>query len=220
MIGIRQLVVGCVTALLCGCSVEFTAKPRVVGSGIVVSDVRDVKPFTRLKVGAIAHVDVTVGKERSLVVEADDNIVDVVSTEVRGDTLTIKSRGSYSTKNGVKVRITVPSLEYASVSGVGDVVVTGVSGPEFEARVSGAADLKVSGMATVLKANVSGTGDADLSELKSEVVEARVSGTGDLEIFATRALDARASGTGDIRYIGKPKKLKVSTSGVGEISPR
>src|SRR3982751_1352355 len=57
----------------------------VKGSGHVVTESRDVPEFSGIDVGGIYKVDVTAQKDFAVVVEADDNLLPLIRTEVDGD---------------------------------------------------------------------------------------------------------------------------------------
>ena len=80
-------------------------------------ETRDVSAFTKIESGGSADITVTIGEKQSLTIEADDNILPLIETKVNGDKLTIGSHDSYSPKTDIKITITVPALDSASVHG-------------------------------------------------------------------------------------------------------
>ena len=97
----------------------------IQGSGVAKTESRTVPAFTKIELAGSPEVEVIVGKAVSLTVTADDNVLPLIDTEVKGETLEIGSHDSYNSHVGVKVKITVPSLEGANISGSGDIHVTG-----------------------------------------------------------------------------------------------
>lgn len=208
-----------------GCNVSINGNPLTAtkGSGIAVTDIRDVAEFTRIKVTGSADVDVTFGDEPSLEVEVDDNLVESITTEVDDGELTIGSEGSYSTSLGVKVRITMLALESVSVSGSGSVNVDDLKGDSFEVSVSGSGDVKVDGKVTRVTANVAGSGDVDLTELQAVEVDASIAGSGDIDVTASEKVTASIAGSGDISYdghSGAEPKVESQIVGSGDIDKR
>lgn len=198
-----RLLLGCflfsIVGLASGCHVAFDS---IQGSGIKVTDIRAVADFTKLSVSNSADVIVQIGDEQSVEVDIDDNLVDVITTEVSNGRLSISSNQSYSTNVGLQVRITVPRLEAVSISGSGDVTVTGLSNDEFKASITGSGDIKAAGTATAVEAKVTGSGTVDLAELHAETAEAKVTGSGDIYVCASKDVSARVTGSGDISYAG------------------
>jgi hypothetical protein len=73
-------------------------------------------------------VTVRVGKERSVVVRGDDNLLSRVTTEVEdGDLVIGQTPGSFETKSPTRVEVSVPSLDdLMTLSGSGLLSVTGI----------------------------------------------------------------------------------------------
>src|SRR4051812_22937807 len=86
-IAVMSISLGCVGVN--GCSMG----PAVKGSGVAKTESRQVGPFTRISIEGSGNVVVTVDPTQpaSLVLKADDNILPLVETTVKGDTLVISS---------------------------------------------------------------------------------------------------------------------------------
>ncbi|MFK7819881.1 MAG: head GIN domain-containing protein [Planctomycetaceae bacterium] len=206
---------------LSGCNIAINA---VQGSGQLATDVRDVSEFQSIRLYTSVDVVVQVGESTTLEVEGDDNLCELISTEVSGDGwLTISSNKSFSTRNPITVRITTPSLENVELAGSGDITVEGLTGDRFDAQVSGSGDIIASGTADRIEAAVAGSGSIDMSELKAAVADATVSGSGDIIVCANKEVTATVSGSGEIEYSGHSgQKPDVSTTvnGSGDVSAR
>ena len=70
----------------------------------------------------------------SLEVEGDDNILPLVTAEVRNNVLRLSNNGSYSTTEPVKFKISVPNLEVLNVSGAGKIDIKGMNNEKFADR--------------------------------------------------------------------------------------
>lgn len=209
------------SALLCACVVTVgnsSCRYTEYGSGIEAVEARGVAEFSRIAVGGAANVVASTGPESSVILRWDDNLLPFVNTEVRGDTLHVKMMGgSYSSESGLEVEIVTQHLEGVSISGAADAVVSGVDADHFDANVSGAGDLQVTGRADSVEAHVSGAGELDLSGLTVRAGDVHVSGAGDVEINARETLSASVSGAGDVHYAGDPK-VSMSVSGAGSVT--
>ena len=109
----------------------------IKGSGDVVTESREVEEFTFIDCNIGADIDVTIGNEYSLTISVDDNLMDIIRTEVRGKTLEISADESFSTRRGCRIELTVKRLEGFDLSGSGDIRVTGLKEEEFEFDLSG-----------------------------------------------------------------------------------
>jgi class 3 adenylate cyclase len=190
----------------------------VRGSGVEVTDQRELAPFAAVELAGANTVTVRVGPAQAVAVTGDDNLVDNVSTTVRADRLVIDDPGSFDTEASMSVTVSVPSLDALSLSGMGTVTVVGVTGPEFTADLSGTGTLVVSGSVERLTATQSGSGTLELGGLAARDVIARLEGTGDVNVQATSTLDATLSGTGSIVYSGSPS-VTTHNTGVGSVTP-
>lgn len=188
------------------------------GSGVEVTDQRELAPFAAIELAGANTVTVRVGPAQAVAVTGDDNLVDNVSTTVRANSLLIDDRGGFDTEAPMSVTVSVPSLDALSLSGMGTVTVVGVTGPEFTADLSGTGTLVVSGSVDRLTATQSGFGTLELGGLAARDVIARLEGTGDVNVQATSTLDATLTGTGSIVYSGSPS-VTTRNTGVGSVTP-
>jgi hypothetical protein len=73
-------------------------------------------------------------------VKADDNLLDRVTTEVHsGDAVIANTPGSFTTKSPMRVEIDVPALDALTLSGSGNIVVTGVDAKRLAVNLPAAA---------------------------------------------------------------------------------
>ena len=157
-----------------------------------------------------------VGGAPSLSIAADDNILPLITSEVRNGTLTIGSRGSYRIRGPIRVWITSPSLEAFRSAGSGDVVINGVNEAELALTIQGSGSMRAMGRAAA-EAQYPGSGNADLAGLASGDVDAGLYGSGAATVRASGRLDARVIGSGDLRYLGRPASLTQQRIGSGRI---
>jgi hypothetical protein len=190
------------------------------GSGVAKTESRAVAAFSKIDLSGSPDVEVTIGPAASVAVTADDNILPIIETKVEGDTLRIGSKGSYNTRLGVKLIITVPALDGVSVLGSGDIHVTGLKAGDMDASVTGSGDVTLAGNADRLHAKITGSGDLRAGELGAKEVRVTVTGSGDATVRATEQLDASVTGSGDVRYSGKPPQVRKNVIGSGDIAPR
>lgn len=212
----------------------------VVGSGNVVQETRSVSDFDSVRFGAYGELTIRPGATESLVIEADDNLMPYLKTEVRGGRLEISVTGanlSFNTSRPIRYTLTVKSLKELIHSGAGNVEAAGLSGDdlnvqltgagnvtlteltltnELTARLSGAGNLTVAGTAARQDVELSGFGEYRGGDLKTGSADIRLSGAGSGTVWATEQLNATLSGAGSVRYYGQPAVDK-RISGVGNI---
>jgi hypothetical protein len=198
---------------------ESSSTSGTQGSGVPVTQTRDLPSFTSVELAGNNNVVVHVGEKQSVVVKADDNLIDRVTTNVRSGTLIVgNTRGSFSTKSAMRVEITVPTLDGLTLAGNGNIVVDGIKAKSLKVDLPGNGTLTGNGTATRLDVTVSGSGVARFTELVANNVQAAVSGSGTIFITATKSLDASVSGSGAILYAGNPPEVTRRVPGSGVIT--
>lgn len=206
------------SAAAAGTSVINGHWPIIEGSGRIVRQARPVAPFTSIVLEDSSNVDVRLGTTRSLTVEADDNILPLLTTEVRGGTLVLASHGSYRTQHSPRVWLTVPDLREVRLLGSGNVKLVGVSNAGLRLNIEGSGDVEALGRTDMLDATVEGSGDFNLRGLYARNARVQIMGSGDATVAVSGGLDANISGSGDIRYVGRPASLSVRKGGSGSVS--
>jgi hypothetical protein len=159
-----------------------------------------------------------VGGRRSVVVHADSNLLGRITTRVVGGTLLIGTTGSFTTRTPMDVAITVPALTAVTLSGSGQLSVTGISTPALTVSLPGSGALDASGTATRLDVTLDGSGQAQLDQLTARDVHAVISGSGLIRVTATASLDASVRGQGAIVYSGNPPRVTTSVTGTGAVT--
>jgi hypothetical protein len=188
------------------------------GSGLSVTDHRELAPFARVELAGANTVVIHVGTPQSVAVTGDDNLVGRVTTVVRGGSLVIDNTGSFTTKAPMHVAVSVPSLDGVELGGAGTVTVEGVTGDGFSADLAGNGTLAVSGTVQRVRAVLAGAGTLDLHDLVATDATAQLQGTGTIRVHATSTLDATPTGTGTILYRGGPTVTMRSTA-TGTVVP-
>jgi hypothetical protein len=200
-----------------GCSVNLGG-PRVQGSGVLKTETRPVKGFERIDVSGAVRLEYSAGKETTVEVSTDDNLLPLVVTEVSGDTLKVYVRGSTSTSLGTTVKVSAPQLKGLTVSGASSATLSGLEAKGLRLNVSGASTVTASGTADRLDVDCSGASHVHAKGLTAQTVVVGVSGASGAEVRAVQELDANASGASSVRYAGSPARKKENTSGASSIS--
>jgi Putative auto-transporter adhesin, head GIN domain len=195
----------------------------VVGSGHVVQTARRIGAFSTIRVDGSIDVDAHPGPKPGVTVKADDNIEPLVETVVEGDALVVrvKTGTSFRTSHEMKVVVEFAQLAGAQQHGSGDLHISALNGPKFDARISGSGDLFVDdAQVGRLAVSVAGSGDVHIAGRAARRVEVKVRGSGDADVNASEALAASVAGSGDVTYGGHPRDVSRSVAGSGSISAR
>ena len=215
--------------------------PGERGSGNVVTETREVSGFDAVNVEYPAQVLIKQGKSESLKIEAEDNLLPNLKTQVKNGTLEI----FYKRENGkhvnptktVKVTIVVKDLadvEFksageliieklktdrldVSLSGAGNMNLDSILVESLTISLSGAGSMTASGTADNLDMTISGFGDFDGSELHDKDARVNISGAGSATVWVDNDLTAEVSGAGSVSYYGSAFVTR-QISGVGGVN--
>ncbi len=211
---------------------------RIHGSGKVIQENRDVRGFRAVDFGGSGDLNVQQGNEESLSIQADDNLLPYITSEVAGGTLKIGIRRgvSISTSSRIRYELTVKELNALDLSGSGKTRIGPLRSQDFRIDLSGSGDIRLDGLdAGALNAEISGSGDMEIRgkvsrqeihisgsgrysapDLECQTADVSVSGSGDCTLRAAQSLAAHISGSGSVGYYGSPSVTK-RVSGSGSI---
>jgi hypothetical protein len=193
----------------------------LVGSGVPASQARELEPFAAVELAGSNEVTIRIGGEQSVVVHADDNLLDRVTTRVGDGKLVIGNEGGgFTTRNPIRVDVVVPAVDELALSGSGTIEAEGIDADELRIALSGSGVVSASGQARRVDVTLDGSGDAQLHGVVAQEAHAKLSGTGRIAVNATESLDASVPGTGSIEYSGNPPQVRKSVDGVGSVSAR
>jgi hypothetical protein len=199
--------------VLSGCHVG------VHGSGVRKTEKRDLPAFTAIDTSGAFEVEVNCQKPASFEIEADDNILPVIQTEVRSGVLHVSTTKGYSSRGGIVLRIMVPDLESVKSTGAGKFRVSDIKNDSFEIQSTGAAQVVASGQTKQVKIGSTGAGKIDAHNLRAETADVNVTGAAGVDVYATDQLDVTVSGAGRVTYSGNPKVNK-HVSGAGQVTKK
>lgn len=208
------------------------------GNRNVVSEQRDISSdFWAIDANQGIEVHLTMGNNVSLTVEADENLHDIIVTEVKDGTLNIFCEKNIWSAKSRKVYVTARSINEISVSSGAEVISENtISSEDFKVRATSGSDAKLqlnvdnlscsttSGADVILKGKASSftaksTSGSDLKAqgLVTETCNVKVTSGADVYVNVTKSLQANATSGGDIKYIGNPKNVQENASSSGSI---
>jgi len=223
----------------------LTVTGNAFAKAIVSNETEDrhLTGFHAVDVSGSFDVYIVQGATESVKVDAPQDVIHNILTDVKGGTLNIHTKDHFNWHNlfGNKkmvVYVTLKEITGIALTGSGDVYfkegltannltlhLTGsgdVSGKltakTLESSITGSGDIKISGHADNSKISVTGSGDYSARSLTTTKTVAHVGGSGDADVNASESLEASVTGSGDVRYAGNPKNVSKSKTGSGEIS--
>ena len=192
----------------------------VEDSGDAKSEMRNVSDFKKIEAGGAVNLVIDAQKEFSVEIEADDNLLPLIKTEVSGDTLKITTEEKVSPKTRISVKISMPELASLNVSGASKADVANVKTDSLELEASGASKINVSGEAVKLKSEANGASGIDAENLIVTDADVTASGASKTTVSATNDLKADASGASNIYYVGEPKNIAPKSSGASSVTKK
>ena len=238
----KKLTILALALLLAGTAAAQWGR-RIKGNGKMTTEERSTGDYDGVAVAGFFDVDLVAGNEGNVTVEAEENLLEYIVTEVKNGTLHIKVEKGVNIRpsnwsHGVRVTVPVEEVEEVSLSGSGDIVgkttlrasnfstsmagsgdiTLDVEASNMDVSMSGSGDINLSGRANQLSVQISGSGDVKAYDLEADMVEASISGSADIRVTANESLIARVSGSGDIHYRGNPAKIVSKASGSGDIT--
>ncbi len=231
MTTITKVLVGLITGLLLvSCNLNIGVK----GNGNVQTKTRTVNgSFDAIEVSRGLDVYLTQSENENITVQADENLHNIIKTEIEGGVLKIFSEKNISYSEARKVMVSFKDVTKISASSGSDVYGTNhftisdlelstSSGSDMTIKIdaetldcssSSGSDLTLTGKTESIKANASSGSTIDAKNLIASTTEASASSGADILVNTTKMLIAKASSGGDITYYGNPEKIE-KTDGV------
>lgn len=211
------------------------------GSGEIKSEIREVSHFDKIELSSVGTLYITQGEEETLKIEAEDNLLHHIESNVRGNTLVLGFDSDKWTQviqptKPVKYYLTLKDISKIELSGAGRVIAGQIETTELRITSSGAGDIQIEditaedlivdlsgagncdigGEVTTQRITISGAGNYAAESLETEITSIQVSGMGSSEVWAKDTLNINISGAGNVKYYGNPH-VSQEISGVGNI---
>jgi hypothetical protein len=225
---------------LSGC-VPIVLPNRLAGSGRAATRDYPITGFTGVAADNAFKVNMTAGDNPKVSVTIDDNLLDYVVVEKRGDTLYIgldPRRGMSYTSRIEEANVTMPQLTAVRLNGASQGKMSGFGQvSQFQASVDGASRLSGDVQATsiALQANgasqyslggngqtlsltANGASRADLSGLAISEANVKLNGASQATVNAKSTLSYNLDGASHLRYNGSPAIAEARTNGASQAS--
>jgi hypothetical protein len=194
------------------------------GSGRVASESRPVSGFDEIEVCCGMQLVLSQGQSESLEIEAEDNILPEIVSEVIGNRLSLQFDNPGGTKSyrlTRPVRVSVSSIEIRSlgVSGGGSLEAGPIESDRVSLELSGGSRAEMESLAAdSLEVGISGGGRYSAQELQVNHLSLDLSGGSTASILALQSerLELAVTGGGNVEVAGSVNEQSVSLSGGGD----
>ena len=219
---------------LSSCAFDMSWGEGKRGNGIVEEERREVTDdFTVITASEGLDVYVTQDRDFEILVEADENVIDLIGTDIKNGRLKIHAIENIG-RATKKVYVTLPEITSLRTSSGADLITresisadkisldassgsdlrVELKADEVNADTSSGASIRISGEANVLYADASSGSDIKAGEFEVKTCEADASSGADIRVNVSERLVADASSGADIKYTGKAQvKKSKSVSG-------
>jgi hypothetical protein len=228
----RVLALGLATLVFWSCD------DVVTGSGHVIEEERLVSGFGGVRLDTEGDILLMQGETEGLAIEAEDNIVAELITEVIADQLVIRTRPDIELEptRPIIYRITIANVRSLAIDGSGSILADGVETDELElgidgsgeialealranriqTTIDGSGDIVLSGVVDREVVEIDGSGNYDALELQARSGHAGIDGSGAVRMYVTDELSVDIDGSGDVLVKGEAR-LSSSVRGSGEV---
>ena len=220
---------------------SFPFNKGVRGNGVVVTEQRDTnESFNSIEVSTGIDLFLTQSPTPSISVQADENIQELIITEVENETLKIYMDKSTHHVASKKVLVNFITIETIKASSGSDVISTNTlnvpsldlstsSGSEIELTVetnyinsssSSGSVLTLEGKTKEFVGNASSGSQLNASKLTAQFCEVKASSGADLSVKCSEEFDANASSGANIENHETSLKTSVKSSSGGHINTK
>ncbi|MEO6894914.1 MAG: head GIN domain-containing protein [Ginsengibacter sp.] len=223
---------------------QLFAQPwkSIKGDGQLKKETRALSEFSSISSRGSIEVKITKGQPGKIEVEADENLLPYIETNVENGKLIIQTKKNINIKSASKmvVYVNMTLIKSLQVSGSGNIDANGIfkGDDASEFIVSGSGNIHFSsasfknvsfsisgsgnitakgGSADDLSVSVRGSGNVYVSDISAENVEAKISGSGNTKVSASKSLSANISGSGNIFYQGNATDISSKVNGSGKL---
>ena len=239
------LALAAASLLLAACGLFQGEANRVItGSGRVTSEARPVGDIHSVVLAGLGDVILQEGATPALTIEAEDNLLPLITSDVRNGTLRLGfDRAAWQDTirptQPIRFLLTLPtltafdlagsgSLQAATVrtdqltlrlTGDGDLTIDQLEAVSLDVRLDGAGDITLAGTVTAQTVALSGTGQYQAGDLESATTQITLSGAGDAVVWVRDDLSVLISGAGTVSYWGQPAVSRRDITGAGDVNP-
>jgi hypothetical protein len=157
----------------------------VVGSGAVVEETRTVNGISGVELAMPGTLHVETGSSEALRIEAEDNLLAYITTEVRAGTLVINTQSGTNLRSTrpMNYYLTVTELDRVADSSSGDIQASDLKAGRFSISISSSGNLSMGNLqCSSLEVEISSSGDVNLGGLTADTLSVRVNSSGNLDI--------------------------------------
>jgi len=192
---------------------------EITGSGNLISKEEQFSDFIMVDVGSGFNVEISNSSYYSVIVTADDNVMEHIEVSKSGDILKVGVNWGTSLRSAtLKIQITMPAINRIELSsGAQGKVKDFISSNPLLVELSGGSQLTGQGSAGELTVDASGGTQLHFANYLVQDANIELSGGSQATINLDGTLDADLSGGSQLYYYGNPTLGHIETSSGSQI---
>jgi hypothetical protein len=219
-------------SLLLVCLLAFPAWVNAQQQGRVF----ETAAFNALNAGGIYSIQLIQGENHHVEIFGDDNILEKTEVRVRNGVLHLDFKGT-SRQSKIDVTVIAPAINSIKLSGAValasqntlesptmEIELSGAASANvhvvtdaLKSRLSGAANLTISGEASDHNAGANGAAQLRAQNLQTKTTVIELSGAAHARIDASDVVNADASGSSKVALVREPASKQIKTSGAASV---
>ncbi len=211
------------------------------GSGNLTTEARQVSGFDAIRLDGAGRLVITQGTTPSLEIQAEDNLINLLTSEVEDNTLVLGYdeggwRRTIIPTRTINYTLTVTDLTslvlngagdiriqtlqtdtlFIEINGAGNIGIEDLSAENLRVNLSGTGSIKISGVVSDQVINIDGAGNYQGADSQTQSTNIKISGLGNGTVWATDTLQVTIAGGGNVSYYGSPQVTQKIT-GLGQV---
>lgn len=186
-------------------------------SGDMVSKTFEIGDFNELEIVGAFDVDVEIGPEPSLEVEAGENVLDDIDLDQSGDRLRIEIDGGlFSISGPIRIHLTTPALDEVDLSGAVSVDIANLDSDVFDLNIDGASTVNADGKVNRASINLAGASTIDFDDVVIDEADIHAGGASSADLNGAASVTGSLSGASSVD-VSDDASVNVSTAGASSI---
>jgi hypothetical protein len=187
-----------------GCNDSLEKDELLHGSGKIVSQTRTLEECSGVILQNTGNIYLTQADTQSIRIEADDNIIDRIETEVDGEKLEVGlNKGSYENIT-CRIYVSLKKINKMLINGSGNIVTDNVKSDEVYCKINGSGNINIKGSGNYIDLYINGSGNISAQEFTAKKCKAYINGSGNITLYASEEADTEINGSGNIFFSWNP----------------
>ena len=193
------------------------------GEGVITAKSLPIGTFSGVLLTEACDVIISQGDVQGVIAIGHPNIIERIKTDVKSNNWKIDFVGGCYKDYELTLYITVPNINYVTLSGSGDILINNFTNQgNLSLNISGSGEINLNEFdgAENLGVTISGSGDINANKAFSDLIKTdiNISGSGTFDAFPIETNECIIDISGSGRaYISVVEKLDVNISGSGSV---